>query len=1359
MATLTPLKPLSAGTTGTIFGYSRVSGAWQRDFTTPAGSAWPLSLDEAITSSEADGDKGVSQDYGSNTTSTDTSAMTDVDADFASMDTLSFRYSSVDFGPYSDDSGGFGIRIVNGATILAAATSGGAVQYMDYFDGTSWNNSTSTSDTAPGYDKTVAFGYVNTTATKTDWDGASVEYTFDDSRNMGSDQSTVVLVDFEITGTYTTSGTSATVTLTTAVDGVAGLTAPTLSAGATVDLTTASVDAIGDVPDVTVSVSKVITLADAVDAVANLTAPTVSAGATVTLTTAVAAVGDVPAVVVTNPEDAGFGTFAHYRGDEYPPVTVAAGVWGNFAHYRGDEYSSGVDINAVEEPGATVTLADAVDGVANIVAPTLSAGATATLTNAVDAIGDVPAVTVSTVTNATVTLTGAVAAIGGVPAVTVSAGATVALTTAVDAVGGVVAPSVSTGSTITLTGGSTIGATQLTSSFTAGSPTFTSTTTASVSPTTGAAVFLFVRFDYDDETDPFAQRMDFVSVSGLSATWNRIAWETQQGHAWGLWYSDDWTGSGVITISESQGTVDFETVLWSVTEITGLSTSVPYIGLTRSIEGGVAITVDDRDPQLTIGNDRMETVPTNGATLSFLSYLEGAGPVNPGYDTTNWSLLGETDDGNHYAGAIWSSTADLTPAWDVAVDAQEYTAIGLILVAAGNEPSVYKNKVLEMENETWANALDVSQSADWDVTTNVGGAGVGVAEVDYHFDHAPTSKMIDMTDVGFDRGIHQTQVGDDDHWVSAVWFMDNLSAGNSDNSFELLLRMNEANPASGTIDGYRVKFNKVNTATHDYDCLVYEVTNNTDTQVASVTAQTGTDPDDGIRFLAVIEGAQITVYADGSQILTHDTTGDTNTHTTGQYVGWGHHREHSSTSSQPFFYRWESGLLTAATPGGAGAVAAVAAVPQVAVSASSTVSLTGESVGAVGGVPAVTVDAGATVTLTTAVAAVAAVPEVTVDTSAGATVALTDAVDGVANVVAPSISSGSTVTLSSVAATAGVPTVAVNTGSSVNLLSVDGVSAVPAVAISSGATVTLASAVAAVAGVPTVTVTATAGKVINASTVAAASGVPEVTITAGVGISVATAVATADVPTVSVTSEKLVSVSVVAGVGDAPSVQVSAGAEITLVGAVSTVAQVPVVTVTAGKTIAASTVVSTATVPSFSVSSGSTVGVSSVSVAASVSPVTVSTGASVSAGTVSAVADVPPVTLTGATNVQPTTVSVVAEVPIVEISSGATIALDAVTVTTSVPAVTVTVSRNVSAGTVAAVANVPPVSLAGGATINLTGAVGAVVTMPTVFVSGFVPEITPGISVTPKAEAVLVGKVVSVEIVAEPRLLIDLQVG
>ena len=161
------------------------AGTGTRDWTTQAAT----DVDEGI--SAADGNYATSQPAKDITQET-SFALTNVDSDLGNVDTLSW---AVRFGiaGITDDTYHLDCAIYSGATLLAAATSGGT-----------WTRiATLTTDQAVGNSGPTAFAYVNTTATKAQWDAAEIKFRCINVGNKAGDNATLSLDTYEFTGTYT----------------------------------------------------------------------------------------------------------------------------------------------------------------------------------------------------------------------------------------------------------------------------------------------------------------------------------------------------------------------------------------------------------------------------------------------------------------------------------------------------------------------------------------------------------------------------------------------------------------------------------------------------------------------------------------------------------------------------------------------------------------------------------------------------------------------------------------------------------------------------------------------------------------------------------------------------------------------------------------------------------------------------------------------------------------------------------------------------------------------------------------------------------------------------------------------------
>jgi len=149
-------------------------------------TAWDLSDTANV---ENDGSENFSG------TETRSRAIDNTPSDFVSMDTFLWEVQCRVVSRV-DDTFALAIRVVNGATILAAANSGGTFTVVS-------SSVTSSTNISIG---PTAFAYVNTAANKTTWDGASVEVQVTFTQQMGPDGASLVVEHVVFTGTYTPSG-------------------------------------------------------------------------------------------------------------------------------------------------------------------------------------------------------------------------------------------------------------------------------------------------------------------------------------------------------------------------------------------------------------------------------------------------------------------------------------------------------------------------------------------------------------------------------------------------------------------------------------------------------------------------------------------------------------------------------------------------------------------------------------------------------------------------------------------------------------------------------------------------------------------------------------------------------------------------------------------------------------------------------------------------------------------------------------------------------------------------------------------------------------------------------------------------
>jgi len=125
-----------------------------------------------------------------------------VNNDLASMNTLAvvlrYRWTATPTGLTTWDS--LACRVMSGATVLAAADSGGAFQTVaSTITTTTITNSSST-----------GFPYVNTGATKAQWDAAVVEIRISQTKTKGGDTTPRAIYEADFTGTYTVGATTQT---------------------------------------------------------------------------------------------------------------------------------------------------------------------------------------------------------------------------------------------------------------------------------------------------------------------------------------------------------------------------------------------------------------------------------------------------------------------------------------------------------------------------------------------------------------------------------------------------------------------------------------------------------------------------------------------------------------------------------------------------------------------------------------------------------------------------------------------------------------------------------------------------------------------------------------------------------------------------------------------------------------------------------------------------------------------------------------------------------------------------------------------------------------------------------------------
>ena len=156
-------------------------------------------------------------------------ALGDTPADFATMLTALFsvRYAW-SATPTSTTWNFIDARIVSGATVLAAADSGGAMQRFV----------SSITATSPTTSTPASFSYVNTAADQTAWDAAIIQVELYRTKIKGGGTEGMRVHEVYVTGTYTATAPSV-----TANAGVAAATAAGVAASSTAETVTAGVAA------------------------------------------------------------------------------------------------------------------------------------------------------------------------------------------------------------------------------------------------------------------------------------------------------------------------------------------------------------------------------------------------------------------------------------------------------------------------------------------------------------------------------------------------------------------------------------------------------------------------------------------------------------------------------------------------------------------------------------------------------------------------------------------------------------------------------------------------------------------------------------------------------------------------------------------------------------------------------------------------------------------------------------------------------------------------------------------------------------------------------------------------------------
>ena len=261
----------------------------------------PTSLGTIVGASPLNVDDGTYLNFTYNTaTETLTTALGDTPSDFLTMDSgLQATVIHSISQALSNDTIRMGYRIMNGTTVLAAQDAGGG-----------WVPSdpgvlvTSVTDVTYGGGPQT-FAYVNQTANKATWDGASIEIKMDKAKSGGWDPAYLRVDYFAITGTYTasitptvvdTSAASSTFTsqATTTTLGVVAVTTTEAAAAFTarpthihIDYTIDTTEATAAFTAQTTSIAVTATTVDTTEATAAFSAQatTITAGAVTKTTT------------------------------------------------------------------------------------------------------------------------------------------------------------------------------------------------------------------------------------------------------------------------------------------------------------------------------------------------------------------------------------------------------------------------------------------------------------------------------------------------------------------------------------------------------------------------------------------------------------------------------------------------------------------------------------------------------------------------------------------------------------------------------------------------------------------------------------------------------------------------------------------------------------------------------------------------------------------------------------------------------------------------------------------------------------------------------------------------------------------
>lgn len=184
--------------------WSRSAGSWNDDAAASTAS-WDH-WGQAITGAEANGDNALGLPAGHDndpTNRTIEAYLTDTPVDFESMDAMEMRVSGVDQNTYADDAAHVSFEVRDDSdTILAENVSTTPYVAYQHTTGGAWVSELG----SPSYDETtnnLTLTATGLAASKADWDAAHIIFYFNDDRNMGSDNASILIVDWELLGIYT----------------------------------------------------------------------------------------------------------------------------------------------------------------------------------------------------------------------------------------------------------------------------------------------------------------------------------------------------------------------------------------------------------------------------------------------------------------------------------------------------------------------------------------------------------------------------------------------------------------------------------------------------------------------------------------------------------------------------------------------------------------------------------------------------------------------------------------------------------------------------------------------------------------------------------------------------------------------------------------------------------------------------------------------------------------------------------------------------------------------------------------------------------------------------------------------------